>query len=105
MAATPTAGNPGADKVGGHSFNMSVHDSADPDYGFENFENACNTEACHGAVAGRSPNPLITEFNRLAFDDYDGDGAIQGEEIASTLADSSPKRPIYPPQSVIRRTF
>jgi len=88
MAPSPAEGNPGAGKVGGHTFNMTVHDAADPDYGFENVENSCNALACHGATAGgRSPVLLLTEFNRTAFGDYDGDGAIEGvqDEVQGLL--------------------
>jgi predicted CXXCH cytochrome family protein len=72
MAPSPSEGNPGADKVGGHSFNMDVHVAGDPDEGFENVANACNAAACHGDTG-----PLTT-FNRTAFGDYDGLNGIQG---------------------------
>ncbi|UCG33586.1 MAG: hypothetical protein JSU68_02925 [Phycisphaerales bacterium] len=82
MAASPAEGQPGAGKVGGHSFNMAVHDEDDPDYGFENVDNACNSAACHGDTGA------LTEFNRLAFGDYDGNGTIEGiqTEVANLLA-------------------
>jgi hypothetical protein len=72
MAPSPAEGLPGAGKVGGHSFNMTVHTPGDPDEGFENFENACNASGCHGDTG-----PL-TSFNRTAFGDYDGLNGIQG---------------------------
>ena len=75
MAPGPADGQPGAGKVGGHTFAMKVHDAGDPDFGYENV-GACNTPACHGG--GRSPELLITEFNREAFGDYDGDGTVEG---------------------------
>ncbi len=74
MAPSPAAGQPGAGKVGGHSFNMKVTHAGDPDLGFENVQNACNTAACHG---GTEP---LEDFNRTAFGDYDGDGTIEGVE-------------------------
>ena len=81
MAASPAEGQPGAGKVGGHSFNMVVHDQIDPDYGFENVENACNTAACHGNTGA------LTEYNRTAYGDYDGNGTIDGvqDEVAGLL--------------------
>ncbi|UCG34020.1 MAG: hypothetical protein JSU68_05155, partial [Phycisphaerales bacterium] len=79
MAPSPAEGQPGAGKVGGHSFNIKVHDPDDPDFGFENVDNACNTASCHGAGLGmRAPELLITQINRLAYGDYDGDGTIEG---------------------------
>ncbi len=72
MAPSPAAGMPGAGKVGGHSFNMKVHDPADPDFGFENIANSCNAAQCHG---GSNP---VTSINRTAYGDYDGDGTIEG---------------------------
>ncbi|UCG15345.1 MAG: SMP-30/gluconolactonase/LRE family protein [Phycisphaerales bacterium] len=81
MAASPTAPAPGAGKVGGHSFNMAVHDPDDPDYGFENVENACNASACHGDTGA------LTVFNRPAFGDFDGNGSIDGvqDEVEGLL--------------------
>ncbi|MFH0980312.1 MAG: hypothetical protein V2A79_02075 [Planctomycetota bacterium] len=76
MGPTPAEGQPGAGKVGGHTFHVKVNDASDPDFGFENIA-ACNTEACHGST-GRSPDPLLTTINRTAFGDYDGDGTIEG---------------------------
>ncbi len=67
MAPSPTAGNPGAGKVGGHSFNMTVHTPGDPDEGFENVENACG--GCHTG---------LTAFNRTARADFDGNGTVEG---------------------------
>lgn len=67
MAPGPAAGQPGAGKVGGHSFSMKVHDPADPDYGVENVVNAC--QSCH---------PGLDTLNRTAHGDYDGDGSIEG---------------------------
>ncbi|MBU0617135.1 MAG: hypothetical protein KKI02_05415, partial [Planctomycetes bacterium] len=81
MAASPAEGQPGAGKVGGHSFNMAVHDEDDPDYGFENVENACNSAACHGNTGA------LTVLNRTAYGDYDGNGAVEGvqDEVAGLL--------------------
>jgi len=67
MAPTPVAGSPGAGKVGGHTFNLKVHDPDDPDYGFENVANAC--QGCHTG---------LTTLNRPAIGDFDGDGVIEG---------------------------
>ena len=80
MADGPAAGEPGAGKIGGHTFNLIVHDPSDPDFGVENIDNACNTASCHGAdgIVAAAPNPLITEINRTAFGDYDGNGLIEG---------------------------
>lgn len=76
MAATPAAGQPGSGKVGGHTFNMKVHDAADPDFGFENVANAC--QGCHTG---------LTTLNRPAGGDYDGDGALEGvqDEVRGLL--------------------
>jgi predicted CXXCH cytochrome family protein len=105
MAPTPAPGQPGSGKIGGHSFNVTLHDPADPDYGAENVQNACNTPACHGA-AGRSPELLLTTVNRLAFGDYDGDGTIEGVQdetqglmdlvLAEIEAKGAVKLPGYP---------
>ncbi len=67
MAETPAAGQPGHQKVGGHSFNLKVHNPTDPDFGFENVENACTS--CHAG---------LTTLNRTARGDYDGDGVVGG---------------------------
>ena len=82
MAASPAEGQPGAGKVGGHSFHMAVHDEGDPDYGFENVDNSCNVTGCHGDTWA------LTELNRLAYGDYDGDGEVEGvqDEVADLLA-------------------
>ncbi len=80
MADSPAAGD-GAGKVGGHTFNMTVHDSEASDNGFENFENACNSTACHGTLGGivaAAPDPAVSGFDRTAFGDYDGNGLIEG---------------------------
>ncbi len=69
MAPVPTAGQPGAGKVGGHTFNLKVHDPDDPDYGFENVANACNAADCHSG---------LTTINRTANGDYDSDSVIEG---------------------------
>lgn len=69
MAPSPTSG-PGAGKVGGHTFNLKVHDPSDPDYEFENVVNSCQAQGCHG--------PTVTSINRLAYFDYDGNGVIEG---------------------------
>jgi len=105
MAPSPAPGQPGAGKIGGHSFNMKVHDPSDPDFGVENVQNACNTPACHGAT-GRSPDLLITELNREAFGDYDGDGTIEGVQdetqglmdlvLAQIQAKGAVQLPAYP---------
>jgi predicted CXXCH cytochrome family protein len=81
MAPSPAEGQPGAGKVGGHSFNMVVHDEDDPDYGFENVENACNSAACHGNTGA------LTVLNRTAYGDYDGNGTIEGvqDEVEGLL--------------------
>ncbi|MBI4716983.1 MAG: SMP-30/gluconolactonase/LRE family protein [Planctomycetes bacterium] len=78
MAPGPSSG-PGAGKVGGHTFNLKVHDPADPDYGFENVDNTCNSAGCHTGV---------TSINRTAYGDYDGDGTIEGvqDETRGLLA-------------------
>jgi predicted CXXCH cytochrome family protein len=68
MAPSPEPGEPGAGKVGGHTFNLAVHDMDDPDFGFENVVNACN--GCH--------DPDLTVLNTTAGGDYDGDGEIEG---------------------------
>jgi len=73
MAGVPTSG-PEAGKVGGHTFNLKVHDPDDEAFGFENVANACSAVACH---------PGLTTFNRPADanpagGDYDGDGTIEG---------------------------
>ena len=80
MAPGPAAG-PGAGKVGGHSFALKVHDPADPDFGFENVEGACNAAACHG------DSGALTTINRTAYGDYDGDGAVEGvqDEVAGLM--------------------
>lgn len=77
MAPTPAPGQPGAGKVGGHTFKMKVTDATDPDYGFENAVNAC--QSCH---------PGLTTLNRTAFADYDGNGATEGvqDEVAGLMA-------------------
>ncbi|MEK7730487.1 MAG: hypothetical protein AAB363_01385, partial [Planctomycetota bacterium] len=77
MAPSPAPGNPGAGKVGGHTFNMDVMDPDDPDYGFENVENAC--QRCHTG---------LTTVNRTARGDYDGDGVVEGvqDEVSGLLA-------------------
>ncbi|RME40325.1 MAG: hypothetical protein D6788_03535, partial [Planctomycetota bacterium] len=67
MAPGPAPGEPGAGKVGGHTFNLKVHDPDDPDYGFENVANAC--QRCHAG---------LTTLNRRARGDYDGDGIVEG---------------------------
>jgi predicted CXXCH cytochrome family protein len=67
MAPSPAPGNPGAGKVGGHTFNLKVHNSADPDFGFENAVNACG--GCHTG---------LTTLNRPAGGDFDGDGTVEG---------------------------
>lgn len=72
MAPGPAAGEPGAGKIGGHSFALRVHDPADPDYGVENIDHACNSTACHGNTG---PLDMI---NRTAYGDYDGDGMVEG---------------------------
>ncbi|HRX85491.1 MAG TPA: cytochrome c3 family protein, partial [Phycisphaerae bacterium] len=105
MAPTPAAGQPGAGKVGGHTFNMKVHDPADPDFGFENVQSACNTPACHGSTV-RSPALMITELNREAFGDYDGDGTVEGVQdetrglmdlvLAEIQAKGAVQLPSYP---------
>jgi len=69
MADGPDPGEPGAGKVGGHTFNIKVNDPDDPDYGFENVANTCNAAACHSE---------LTTFNRTANGDYDGNGTIEG---------------------------
>ncbi len=76
MAPTPAEGNPGAGKVGAHTLNMDVHDPADPDFGFENVENAC--QSCHTG---------LTAFNRMARGDYDGNGTVEGvqDEVQGLL--------------------
>jgi len=71
MSATPAEGEPGHNKIGGHTFAMRVDDPADPDYGTENLS-GCNAAACHGETG-----PLTT-LNRTAYGDYDGDGTIEG---------------------------
>lgn len=77
MGPTPAEGQPGAGKVGGHTFNVKVLDPEDPDFGFENVA-ACNIPSCHGAAGARSPELELTTLNRTAFGDYDGDGTIEG---------------------------
>jgi len=76
MAATPAAGQPGSGKVGGHTFNLKVHDPGDPDFGFENVANAC--QGCHTG---------LTTLNRPAGGDYDGDLAVEGvqDEVRGLL--------------------
>ncbi len=76
MAESPEAGNPGAGKVGGHTFNMAVRDPDDPDFGFENVASACG--GCHTGLA---------TFNRPAGGDYDGDGTVEGvqDEVSGLL--------------------
>jgi predicted CXXCH cytochrome family protein len=71
MGPTPADGDPGAGKVGGHSFNMEVHTPGDPDEGFQNV-GACNAAVCHGDTG-----PLV-DFNRPAYGDFDGNGTIDG---------------------------
>lgn len=77
MADSPAAGDPGAGKVGGHTFNLQVHDPDDPDFGFQNVENAC--AVCHTG---------LTTMNRPAGGDYDGDGNVEGvqDETEGLLA-------------------
>jgi OmcA/MtrC family decaheme c-type cytochrome len=104
MGPSPAAGQPGAGKVGGHTFNVKVNDAADPEFGFENVA-ACNTAACHGNT-GRSPELLLTTLNRTAFGDYDGDGTIEGVQdethgladlvLAQILAKGAVKLDAYP---------
>lgn len=74
MAPGPTTG-PGAGKVGGHTFNLKVHDPLDPDFGFENVVGAC--QGCHVG---------LTTLNRPALD-YDGDGVAEGvqDEVQGLL--------------------
>ena len=78
MVPGPAAGNPGAGKVGGHTFAMIVHDPDDPDYGFEHLA-GCNAAECHGNTGA------LTSFNRMAYGDYDGDGVVEGvqDEVAA----------------------
>lgn len=77
MADSPPPGNPGAGKVGGHTFNLQVHDEDDPDHGFQNVANAC--AVCHTG---------LTTLNRPAGGDYDGDGTVEGvqDETEGLLA-------------------
>jgi len=70
MADSPAEGNPGAGKVGGHTYNLKVHDPADPDFGFENVANACQT--CH---------PGLLTLNRNVGNDYDGDTVAEGVQV------------------------
>lgn len=79
MRPTPAEGQPGHNKVGGHTFNLVVHDPDDPDFGFENVDNTCNQVGCH--------NGALTTINRTAFGDYDGDGNIEGvqDEVRELL--------------------
>jgi len=71
MSAGPAEGQPGHGKLGGHTFNMKVHDAGDPDFGAENLS-GCNAAACHG---GTGP---LTTLNRMAYGDYDGNGTVEG---------------------------
>jgi hypothetical protein len=69
MAPTPAAGQPGHNEVGGHTF--MVKSAA----GLENMV------ACTGCHEG------LTEFNRVAYADFDGDGTVAGiqDEVAGLL--------------------
>lgn len=77
MAPVPTSG-PAAGRLGGHTFNLKIHDPDDPAYGVENVGNACNSVACHGGAP-------LADFDRInpsppypANRDYDGNGTIDG---------------------------
>lgn len=80
MAPGPAEGQPGHGKVGGHTFNVSVHDPEDLDYGYQNLT-GCNAAECHG-----NTGPLTTT-NRMAYGDYDGDGTVEGvqDEVQGLL--------------------
>ena len=67
MASSPAPGNPGAGKVGEHTFKLTVDDPGALDDGIENVGNAC--AGCHTG---------LTTFNRTAGGDYDGDSAVEG---------------------------
>ncbi|UCC31911.1 MAG: hypothetical protein JSU86_06460, partial [Phycisphaerales bacterium] len=85
MAPGPAEGNPGAGLIGGHTFEMAAMVD---DVDVENFQNSCNTAACHGYVGGiASPVLLLDGFDRPAFGDYDGDGETNGvqAEVESLL--------------------
>lgn len=77
MAPVPTTG-PEAGKIGGHTFNMMVHDPDDPAYGVENVDNACNSVACHGGAPLASYDRIVPSPPYPANRDYDGDGTIEG---------------------------
>lgn len=113
MADGPAEGNPGAGKVGGHTFNMMVHapdgfctggiDNGEPctadadcdDLQVDDGAGTCtpsdpddgfeNHGACN-SIACHGSSPLTT-FNRLAWADYDNDGTTEGvqDEIQGLL--------------------
>ncbi|QQR81985.1 MAG: cytochrome c3 family protein [Deltaproteobacteria bacterium] len=80
----PGVGEPGWNQVGGHSFQM-VSDIEESSSGSEEgaeastVENVKACQVCHGEK--------LTEFNRLARADYDGDGTIEGiqDEVKGLL--------------------
>ncbi len=80
----PAPTEPGYGQVGGHSFQM-VSDIEDSSSGSEEgaeagtVQNVQACQVCHG--------DKLTDFNRLARGDYDGDGTIEGiqDEVQSLM--------------------
>ncbi len=81
MAATP--GNlrdgvhtPGEKEIGGHTFHITFEKEGDPDDGVQNVANACGE--CHEG---------LTDINRQARGDYDGNGTVEGvqDEVKGLL--------------------
>lgn len=79
MAPVPTTG-PEAGKLGGHTFNLKVHDPDDPAYGVENVDNACNSVACHGGAPLADFDRIVPSPPYPANRDYDGNGVIEGAQ-------------------------
>lgn len=68
MSATPAAGQPGHDKIGGHTWSMR-DDNGTPDNPNDDIENVTACQTCHGPI--KSFNDIMAKA------DYDEDGTIE----------------------------